>query len=180
MPRYQGTATLATKVTAHYLNTFFYLTEYRKNVTNRIFIIPLVRLFFPAYLPAVMYESQLQVHLLCRVRARGEDTAARLAHVLRAATVAPPTGDTPPDKRHSHRPLESRTASAEAEGPSAPRGGNIKDPRSLHSHLVMLGMSLSQTPQLPELLSSGASQKTQDGIPTPLQKHRLFRDPQRG
>lgn len=65
MPRYQGTATLATKVTARYLNTFFYLTEYRKNVTNRIFIIPLARLFFPAYLPAVMYASRLRVHLVC-------------------------------------------------------------------------------------------------------------------
>lgn len=90
MLHYQGTATLATKVTAHYLNTFFYLTEYRKNVTNRIFIIPLARLFFLAYLPAVMYESRLQFHLVCSVRAGGEDAAESLAHMLCAMTACPP------------------------------------------------------------------------------------------
>lgn len=60
--RYQGAATLATKVTARYLNTFLCLTEHRKNVTTRIFIIPSARLF--SLLISLLSRAQPpQVHL---------------------------------------------------------------------------------------------------------------------
>lgn len=84
---YQGAATLATKVTARYWNTFFCLTEYRKNVTNRIFITPCARLF------SLLSGTQ-----------RGRERVQLGARPTCSAARQPalPTGDTPPDKRHSH------------------------------------------------------------------------------
>ena len=99
MPRYQGTATLATKVTARYLNTFFYLTEYRKNVTNRIFIIPSCA--FSSLLISLLSCRNPSFRFIWYVECvPGERTLLKAWPMQRQPSLS--TGDTPPDERHSH------------------------------------------------------------------------------
>lgn len=160
MLRYQGTATLATKVTARYLNTFFYLTEYRKNVTNRIFIIPscafsscnisCCHVGIPAsrfiwYVECVPGEGLLKAWPMCLLRRQPSlstsDTRANATH-------------TDPSRVGQRLPKR---------GPlTAPRGRHCKDPRSLRSSADDSRLS-AHGPQ--QSFYPGASQ-TQDGTPT--------------